>query len=66
MLGRESPEVATRLLDRPGGRPLGAGEATTGPTAAAVANAVCQATGARIRDLPLRPARVKAALAALL
>jgi nicotinate dehydrogenase subunit B len=61
-----APEVATRLLDRPGGRPLGAGEATTGPTAAAIANAVCQATGARIRDLPLRPARVRAALAELL
>jgi CO/xanthine dehydrogenase Mo-binding subunit/aerobic-type carbon monoxide dehydrogenase small subunit (CoxS/CutS family) len=62
----ESPGVATRVLDRPDGRPLGAGEATTGPTAAAIANAVCQATGARIRDLPLRPARVRAALAALL
>jgi CO/xanthine dehydrogenase Mo-binding subunit len=62
----ESPELTTRLLDRPEGRPLGAGEATTGPTAAAVANAVHQATGARIRDLPLRPAPVRAALAALL
>jgi CO/xanthine dehydrogenase Mo-binding subunit len=62
----ESPELTTRLLDRPAGRPLGAGEAATGPTAAAIANAVHQATGARIRDLPLRPARVRAALAALL
>jgi CO/xanthine dehydrogenase Mo-binding subunit/aerobic-type carbon monoxide dehydrogenase small subunit (CoxS/CutS family) len=62
----ESPAVTTRLLDRPDGRPLGAGEATTGPTAAAIANGVHQATGARIRDLPLRPARVRAALAALL
>jgi nicotinate dehydrogenase subunit B len=61
----ESPAMTTRLLDRPDGRPLGAGEATTGPTAAAIANAVHQATGARIRDLPFRPARVKAALAAL-
>jgi CO/xanthine dehydrogenase Mo-binding subunit/aerobic-type carbon monoxide dehydrogenase small subunit (CoxS/CutS family) len=62
----ESPELTTRLLDRPAGRPLGAGEATTGPTAAAIANAVHQATGARIRDLPLRPARVRAALSDLL
>ncbi len=62
----ESPSLTTRLLDRPNGRPLGAGEATTGPTAAAIANAVHQATGARIRDLPLRPGRVRAALAALL
>jgi CO/xanthine dehydrogenase Mo-binding subunit len=62
----ESPAVATVLLDRPEARPLGAGEATTGPTAAAIANAIHQATGARIRDLPFRPARVRAALAALL
>ena len=62
----EVPEITTRLLDRPGRRSLGAGEATTGPTPAAIANAVFQATGARIRELPLRPERVKAALAALL
>ena len=62
----EVPEITTRLLDRPGRRSLGAGEATTGPTPAALANAVAQATGARLRDLPLRPERVKAALAALL
>ena len=62
----EVPEITTRLLDRPGRRSLGAGEATTGPTPAAIANAVFDATGARIRDLPLRPERMKAALAALL
>jgi CO/xanthine dehydrogenase Mo-binding subunit/aerobic-type carbon monoxide dehydrogenase small subunit (CoxS/CutS family) len=62
----ESPTLSTRLLDRPSARPLGAGEATTGPTAAAIANAVHQATGARLRDLPFRPSRVRAALAALL
>lgn len=62
----EVPEVTTRIIDRPGRRSLGAGEATTGPTPAAIANAVFQATGARIRDLPLRPERVKAALADLL
>ena len=62
----EVPKITTVLLDRPGRRSLGAGEATTGPTPAAIANAVFQATGARIRDLPLRPERVRAALAALL
>jgi CO/xanthine dehydrogenase Mo-binding subunit len=62
----ETPELATRLLDHPDRRVLGAGEASTGPTAAAIANALCQATGARVRDLPLRPPRVKAALQALL
>jgi CO/xanthine dehydrogenase Mo-binding subunit len=60
------PEVTTVLLDRPGRRSLGAGEATTGPTPAAIANAVFQATGARLRSLPFRPEVVKAALAELL
>ena len=60
------PEIATRLLDHPGEAPLGAGEASTGPTGAAIANAVFQNTGARLRDLPLRPPRVKAALDDLL
>ena len=58
--------MTTRILDQPGRRSLGAGEATTGPTPAAIANAVFQATGARLRDLPFRPDRVKAALATLL
>ncbi|HEV7759004.1 MAG TPA: molybdopterin cofactor-binding domain-containing protein, partial [Acidimicrobiales bacterium] len=62
----ETPELATRLLERPDRRVLGAGEASTGPTAAAIANAVFQATGARLRHLPLRPPRVQAALQALL
>ena len=61
----ETPELTTRLIDRPDQRSLGAGEATTGPTPAAIANAVFQATGARLRDLPMRPERVKAALAGL-
>lgn len=60
------PEVETRLLDHPGERPLGSGEASCGPTVAAIANAFHQHTGARVRDLPLDPARVMAALDALL
>jgi CO/xanthine dehydrogenase Mo-binding subunit len=43
----------------------GAGEAATRPTAAAIANAVFDAVGARIRRLPLAPARIVAAMAAL-
>jgi CO/xanthine dehydrogenase Mo-binding subunit len=31
------------------------------PIAAAIANAVCAATGARVRELPLRPARIQKA-----
>ncbi len=58
----EAPAVAIELIDRPGERALGAGEGAQGPAAAAVANAFAHATGRRIRDLPLHPARVKAAL----
>jgi CO/xanthine dehydrogenase Mo-binding subunit len=59
----EAPNVTTVLIDRPTERSLGAGEAAQGPTAAAIANAFTAATGRRIRELPLRPERVKAALA---
>ena len=41
---------------------LGAGEATTGPTSAAIANAVFAATGVRLRDTPFTPARLRGAL----
>ena len=54
--------VDVHVIDRPGQAFLGTGEAAQGPTAAALANAVADATGARIRDLPLTPARVKAAI----
>jgi CO/xanthine dehydrogenase Mo-binding subunit len=57
------PRVETVLIDRPNERALGAGEAAQGPTAAAIANAFAAATGKRIRELPLTPERVKAALA---
>ena len=52
------------MIDRPGTPFLGTGEAAQGPTAAAIANAVADATGTRIRDLPLNRQRVKAALRA--
>jgi CO/xanthine dehydrogenase Mo-binding subunit len=57
------PKIETVLIDRPNERALGAGEAAQGPTAAAIANAFAAATGTRIRELPLTPERVKAALA---
>jgi CO/xanthine dehydrogenase Mo-binding subunit len=56
----ESVEV--HIIDRPGQPFLGTGEATQGPAAAAIANAVADATGARIRELPLTRDRVKAAI----
>ncbi len=49
------PEIETVLLDRPGEPFLGAGEASCGPTGAAIANAVFDATGVRARRLPLTP-----------
>ncbi len=57
------PENLTvRLVDRPGTAFLGCGEAAQGPATAALANAVANATGKRIRDLPFTAARVKAAM----
>ena len=50
------------LIDRPSEKPLGAGEASQGPMAAAIANAFADASGLRIRELPFTPERVKAAL----
>jgi CO/xanthine dehydrogenase Mo-binding subunit len=60
---KEAPTVTSVLIDRPNEHSLGAGEASQGPTAAAIANAFAAATGRRIRDLPLSRERVKAALA---
>ncbi|NMO15350.1 xanthine dehydrogenase family protein molybdopterin-binding subunit [Pyxidicoccus fallax] len=56
----EVPPVDVALIDRPGEPFLGAGEAAQGPTAAALANAVFDATGVRVRDLPLTPERLAA------
>ena len=58
----EVPPVEVVLIDRPGTPYLGTGEASQGPTSAALANAVFDAVGVRVRDLPMTPARVKAAI----
>jgi CO/xanthine dehydrogenase Mo-binding subunit len=58
----EVPQIDIELINRPDEPALGAGEASSGPAAAAIANAFAHATGRRIRELPLAPARVKAAL----
>jgi nicotinate dehydrogenase subunit B len=58
------PQLDIALIDRRYDRPLGAGEAATAPVAAAVGNAVFDATGVRLREAPFTPARVKAALSA--
>ena len=52
------PEVEVAVINRPEEKPLGAGEAAQGPTAAAIANAVYRACGKRIRQLPIRPEKI--------
>jgi CO/xanthine dehydrogenase Mo-binding subunit len=54
--------VEVALLDHPELPLLGAGEAATAPVAAALANAIFDATGARLRTVPFTPERLKAAL----
>lgn len=52
------PAVRVEVINRPGQPPMGAGEAAQGPTAAAIANAIYHATGSRLRELPLKPAKI--------
>ncbi len=54
--------VEVHIINRPGQPFLGSGEAGQGPAAAAVANAIANATGYRFRDLPLSSERIKAAI----
>lgn len=61
----ELPEIKIALINRPNAAPTGSGENAMTAIPAAIANAVFDATGARIRRLPLTPARVKAAIAEL-
>ena len=56
------PSLEIALIDRPTEPPLGAGEAASAPVGAALGNAVFDAIGVRLRELPLTPNRVKAAL----
>jgi CO/xanthine dehydrogenase Mo-binding subunit len=56
--------VEVHVINRPGTPFLGTGEAAMGPIAAAIANALADATGARLRDLPITAEKVKAAILA--
>jgi nicotinate dehydrogenase subunit B len=60
--GDPLPEIVTVLLNPLNVPPLGAGECTITTVAAAIGNAVFDATGARLRQAPFTPARVLAAL----
>jgi nicotinate dehydrogenase subunit B len=59
----EVPDVEVTVVNRPDLPPLGAGEGAQGPTASAIANAVFNAMGVRLRDMPFTRERVMAALA---
>jgi nicotinate dehydrogenase subunit B len=60
----EMPEIFVELVNDRQAPSLGVGEATAGPTAAAIGNAVAHALGVRLRDLPLTRERVMEALLA--
>jgi CO/xanthine dehydrogenase Mo-binding subunit len=60
----EVPPVELVLIDRPGEPYLGQGESAQGPAGAALANAIADAVGSRIRRVPFTPDRVKAAVTA--
>ena len=63
-LGADVPTIETVLINRPDGKAMGAGETAVTVVPAAIANAIFDATGARIRQVPFTPERVKAALGA--
>jgi nicotinate dehydrogenase subunit B len=58
------PEVVIELIDRPSEKPWGAGEPSAAVIPSAIANAVYDATGVRLRSIPYTPAKVKAAMQA--
>jgi xanthine dehydrogenase YagR molybdenum-binding subunit len=63
---KDVPQIEAIILDHFRGRTntdvSGIGEPATVPTCAAIANAIAHATGARVRSLPITPARMLAAL----
>jgi nicotinate dehydrogenase subunit B len=61
-LGFDVPKIETVQINRPDQAATGAGELAITVVAAAVGNAIFDATGARIRQIPFTPERVKAAL----
>jgi len=62
-LGFAVPKVEVVLLNRPDVPATGAGETAITVVAGAIGNAIFDATGARIRQVPFTPERIKAALA---
>jgi nicotinate dehydrogenase subunit B len=58
----EAPEITVELLSTPGDPSVGAGEAAAGPTSAALANALADAVGVRVRNLPITTDAIVAAI----
>ena len=58
------PEIEIELIDNPNEPTLGLGEASVGPTGAAIGNALARALGKRVRDLPLTRDKIMATLLA--
>jgi len=58
----EVPEIEIELIDRPTEKPWGAGEPTAALVSSSISNAVFDATGVRLRSVPFKRERVKAAL----
>jgi CO/xanthine dehydrogenase Mo-binding subunit len=58
----ETPEVTVRIVGAPGEAEVGAGEIAQGPVAGAIGNAVADAVGVRVRDLPLTRERIARAI----
>ena len=54
--------VTVHVINRPGQPFLGSGETGQGPAAASIANAIANATGKRLRDLPLTRKKIKDAI----
>ena len=54
--------IDVHIIDRPGQPFLGSGETGQGPAAASIANAIANATGKRLRDLPLTRKKIKGAI----
>jgi len=58
----ETPEMYVHLMERSAMPPMGVGECTMGPVAAAVANAVRHALGVHVREMPITPDAIAAAM----
>ena len=57
------PSVEIDLIDRPSEKPWGAGEPSAAVVPSAIANAIFDAAGIRMRSVPITPEKVLAALA---